>query len=110
MKFFLCRQPYVYNNIFIISIIIGIIFQIKKLSRWEVIDVVRTMSTEQAKQGLDVQGKKKIFYLLPLLLAFTGEGICLDLIYPFMQLIVHCVLIGCCCFVVLPILFITFMN
>ena len=26
-------------------------FQIKKLSRWEVIDVVRTMSTEQAKAG-----------------------------------------------------------
>nr|KAG5705427.1 hypothetical protein BaRGS_004554 [Batillaria attramentaria] len=27
--------------------------EIKKLSRWEVIDVVRTMSTEQAKQGQD---------------------------------------------------------
>lgn len=26
-------------------------FQIKKLSRWEVIDVVRTMSTEQARSG-----------------------------------------------------------
>lgn len=25
--------------------------QIKKLSRWEVIDVVRTMSTEQARSG-----------------------------------------------------------
>ena len=25
--------------------------QIKKLSRWEVIDVVRTMSTEQARTG-----------------------------------------------------------
>jgi hypothetical protein len=26
-------------------------FQIKKLSRWEVIDVVRTLSTEKAKAG-----------------------------------------------------------
>ncbi|XP_076446577.1 LOW QUALITY PROTEIN: transcription initiation factor TFIID subunit 1-like [Babylonia areolata] len=31
--------------------------EIKKLSRWEVIDVVRTMSTEQAKQGQDETGK-----------------------------------------------------
>ncbi|BFZ24166.1 hypothetical protein BsWGS_27204 [Bradybaena similaris] len=30
--------------------------EIKKLSRWEVIDVVRTMSTEQAKQGQDTTG------------------------------------------------------
>ncbi|KAK7495279.1 hypothetical protein BaRGS_00013461, partial [Batillaria attramentaria] len=30
--------------------------EIKKLSRWEVIDVVRTMSTEQAKQGQDETG------------------------------------------------------
>ena len=30
--------------------------QIKKLSRWEVIDVVRTMSTQQAKQGQDATG------------------------------------------------------
>ncbi|GFO30868.1 transcription initiation factor tfiid subunit [Plakobranchus ocellatus] len=30
--------------------------EIKKLSRWEVIDVVRTMSTQQAKQGQDTTG------------------------------------------------------
>lgn len=28
-----------------------LVSQIKKLSRWEVIDVVRTMSTEQARSG-----------------------------------------------------------
>lgn len=31
--------------------------EIKKLSRWEVIDVVRTLSTEQAKAGEDGMGK-----------------------------------------------------
>lgn len=30
--------------------------EMKKLSRWEVIDVVRTMSTEQAKAGQDIKG------------------------------------------------------
>ena len=34
----------------------GFHLQIKKLSRWEVIDVVRTMSTEQAKAGSDEKG------------------------------------------------------
>ncbi|RUS77280.1 hypothetical protein EGW08_014944, partial [Elysia chlorotica] len=33
--------------------------EIKKLSRWEVIDVVRTMSTQQAKQGQDATGSVK---------------------------------------------------
>ncbi|KAL5010007.1 hypothetical protein ScPMuIL_012312 [Solemya velum] len=33
--------------------------EIKKLSRWEVIDVVRTMSTEQAKAGQDGKGWTK---------------------------------------------------
>lgn len=32
-------------------------FQIKKLSRWEVIDVVRTLSTEQAKAGEEAMSK-----------------------------------------------------
>lgn len=35
--------------------------QIKKLSRWEVIDVVRTMSTEQAKAGQEGKGKEGSF-------------------------------------------------
>ena len=35
-------------------------FQIKKLSRWEVIDVVRTMSTEQAKAGQDGTRKYEV--------------------------------------------------
>ncbi|ELU04183.1 hypothetical protein CAPTEDRAFT_225982 [Capitella teleta] len=33
--------------------------EIKKLSRWEVIDVVRTMSTEQAKAGQEGEGMSK---------------------------------------------------
>jgi transcription initiation factor TFIID subunit 1 len=33
--------------------------EIKKLSRWEVIDVVRTMSTEQAKAGNEGEGMSK---------------------------------------------------
>ena len=32
----------------------------KKLSRWEVIDVVRTMSTEQAKAGQDIKGNNSV--------------------------------------------------
>ena len=33
--------------------------EIKKLSGWERIDVVRTMSTEQAKQGQEGEGMSK---------------------------------------------------
>jgi hypothetical protein len=32
----------------------------KKLSRWEVIDVVRTMSTEQVKAGQDIKGNNSV--------------------------------------------------
>ena len=35
----------------------SLLFQIKQLSRWEVIDVVRTMSTEKAKAGQEGTSK-----------------------------------------------------
>lgn len=39
------------NSLKLLGISFIDLFQIKKLSRWEVIDVVRTLSTEKAKAG-----------------------------------------------------------
>lgn len=53
--------PYIwYKTYQLFKYILVSVLQIKKLSRWEVIDVVRTMSTEQAKQGQDETGNLSV--------------------------------------------------